>query len=303
MRSISTYIGLLRRKGFRTCLYNTVSLLCEPAIRHARTLYKNKAYRDLILSPLPPVDTSVQLEPNAPVWVCWLQGMENAPQIVQVCYASVCKFCADRPIHLITNENLSEYITLPEHILRKYHEGIISRTHFSDILRLALLVKYGGIWIDSTVLLTAPLPPYITHSAFFFYKNTTWDDVPRPTTGSSWLLSGTKGHPVWQRLLDLLYAYWEREDTLIDYFCFHLFLYLLLTHNPQAKDHSDFMEYHANVAPHCMQWNFALPYSDALWSVLLRSSSVHKLTYKYNPAPDDHDTIYDHVLHLNIEYL
>ncbi len=51
MRSISTYIGLLRRKGFCKCLCNLTTYIFEPSIRHARKLYKD--YKELILSPLP----------------------------------------------------------------------------------------------------------------------------------------------------------------------------------------------------------------------------------------------------------
>lgn len=300
MRSISTYIGLLRRKGFRTCLYNLVTLLCAPSLRHSRKLYKD--YKELILSPLFNTNTPLQMAENAPVWVCWLQGMENAPRLVQVCYASVQKYCADRPIHLITSENMGDYVTLPDYVMQKYRAGIIPPAQFSDILRLALLVRYGGIWIDSTVLLTAPLPQYITHSSFFFYQNKSWGDVPLPIIGSNWLLSGSKGHPVWQRLLDLLYAYWKREDTMMDYFIFHLFLYLLVMHNPQAEALLESMEFHCNQA-HFVMWSrdFGKPYSPELWDVLLRTGSVHKLTYKYTPTPDAHNTIYDHMLNLSIE--
>ncbi len=300
MRSISTYIGLLRRKGFRTCLYNLVTLCCEPSLRHSRKLYKD--YKELILSPLSSTSVPSQIEENAPIWFCWLQGIENAPRLVQVCYASVQKYCADRPIHLITNENRSDYVTLPDYVVQKYRAGIIHPAHFSDILRLALLVKYGGIWIDSTVLLTAPLPSYITHGSFFFYQNKSWGDVPLPIVGSNWLLSGCKGHPVWQRLLDLLYAYWEQSNTLIDYFFFHLFLYLLVTHNPQAKALLESMEFHSNQA-HFVMWSrdFGKPYSPELWNILLRSSSVHKLTYKYKSTSGSHNTIYDYVLNLKME--
>ncbi len=302
MRSISTYIGLLRRKGFCKCLCNLTTYIFEPSIRHARKLYKD--YKELILSPLPSTSVPSPIEENAPVWICWLQGMENAPRVVQVCYSSVQKFCTDRPIHLITNDNMSDYITLPDYVVQKYRAGIIPPTQFSDILRLALLVKYGGIWLDSTVLLTAPLPSYITHSSFFFYQHKPWVDVPLPIVGSSWLLSGCKGHPVWQRLLDLLYAYWEQSNTLIDYFIFHLFLYLLVTHNSQARSLFNVTEVHANLEPHTMQLrNFGDPYSDELWNALLRTCSVHKLTYKFQPATGSQNTIYDHVLSLKVEDL
>lgn len=84
------------------------------------------------------------------VWICWLQGMENAPQIVQDCYASVCYWMKDWKITVITAENMNEYVQFPDYIVRKWKEGMISNTHLSDLLRLELLIRYGGLWIDST---------------------------------------------------------------------------------------------------------------------------------------------------------
>lgn len=38
---------------------------------------------------------------------------------------------------------------------------------FSDWLRLALLAKHGGVWLDATLLLTAPLQSLVNESATF----------------------------------------------------------------------------------------------------------------------------------------
>jgi hypothetical protein len=38
---------------------------------------------------------------------------------------------------------------------------------FSDWLRLALLAKHGGVWLDATLLLTAPLQYLVNESANF----------------------------------------------------------------------------------------------------------------------------------------
>lgn len=37
-------------------------------------------------------------------------------------------------------------------------KGNISNTQFSDILRINLLARYGGYWIDATCLLTQSTP-------------------------------------------------------------------------------------------------------------------------------------------------
>ena len=40
-------------------------------------------------------------------------------------------------------------------VMEKWEKGIITHTHMTDLLRLELLIKYGGMWIDATVLCTA----------------------------------------------------------------------------------------------------------------------------------------------------
>ena len=51
------------------------------------------------------------------VWICWLQGMENAPQIVRDCYASVCYWMKDWKITVITADNMNEYVQFPDYIV------------------------------------------------------------------------------------------------------------------------------------------------------------------------------------------
>ena len=50
----------------------------------------------------------------------------------------------------------------------KFTNNIFSITHFSDIIRMALLSKYGGYWIDSTYLVTSPLTK--VNTSFFYFE-------------------------------------------------------------------------------------------------------------------------------------
>ena len=58
--------------------------------------------------------------------------------------------CDYAQLHLITYENYSDYVELPDYVVEKHKNGTISRAHFSDVLRFSLLKTYGGMWIDST---------------------------------------------------------------------------------------------------------------------------------------------------------
>ena len=94
------------------------------------------------------------------------------PKLIRVCSESVKEHNKDKKITLITEQNCREYISLPDYIWDKYKRGIIPYAQFSDIIRLMLLEKYGGVWIDATILLTEKLPKEAFELDFFTYKNT-----------------------------------------------------------------------------------------------------------------------------------
>ena len=89
------------------------------------------------------------------VWWCWLQGLDNAPDIVKACLRSLQRHLPkDYEIRIIDEHNWKEWVTLPQYIVEKRSAGRIPAALFSDLLRLELLIKYGGTWIDATVLCT-----------------------------------------------------------------------------------------------------------------------------------------------------
>lgn len=85
------------------------------------------------------------------IWVFWWQGELAMPPVIKECYKSILRNCNGRTVVLLDQNNFKDYITLPDYILRKFYEGVISKTHFSDILRVGLLKEYGGMWIDAAI--------------------------------------------------------------------------------------------------------------------------------------------------------
>lgn len=105
------------------------------------------------------------------VWVCWFQGIENAPNLVKKCYKSLQENLYDKEIVLITSENMNKYVQFPNYIIEKWNAGLITNTHMTDLLRLELLIRYGGMWVDATVLCTSRsknIPKYYFDSELFF---------------------------------------------------------------------------------------------------------------------------------------
>ena len=306
MRSIKTYMEILRKKGLYMCLREakkavwpiwwTHSWIIIDQIQAERaSKYLWRHYKGLIEKPLD--ETQEAKEPTRIIWVCWLQGMENAPEIVKKCVDSVMRNMPKFEVRVLTAENMFEYVTLPEHIVRKYRKRAITFTHFSDILRTALLVQHGGIWLDATVLLTDELPAQMTEAPLFFLQKSKLQLIPH--MGSSWMLVAQKGDPVLQRVLELLSAYWKRENKLRDYYLFHLFFYLVLELNEEGKKILNSIPYIPNVDAHTLQFTLFEDYDERVWKQITSRSPIHKLTWKFNHNEplDKKGTNYDYILH------
>lgn len=80
------------------------------------------------------------------------------------------KYIKDREIILITKDNFSYYINLPNFIMKKFNNGNISIQQFSDIIRVYLMYNYGGIWLDATILIKDKLDNAIFNYNFYSVK-------------------------------------------------------------------------------------------------------------------------------------
>ena len=103
------------------------------------------------------LDKNETIPEDSPIWIMWYQGIKNAPELIKFCVQSVIINRGKHPVYIIDKNNFKKYIDLPDYILKKFNERKFSITHFSDIIRMALLSKHGGYWIDSTYFVTIPL--------------------------------------------------------------------------------------------------------------------------------------------------
>lgn len=162
-------------------------------------------------------------EGKIPVWVCWWQGESEMPELVQCCYKSLKRNLPWQKVtlRLITLENCMKYVTFTEAVIRKFNEGKISPTQLSDILRAELLYRYGGMWIDATYYVASPIPEGIFDGKSIFtirYETPIWiGDVTKGRWSGNLVYTYGK-HKLFQFLMESFWYYWEKEDTLIDYF-------------------------------------------------------------------------------------
>ena len=226
------------------------------------------------------------------VWFCWLQGVENAPLIVRICLDSLKRHLPDKEIRVVDESNRRQYVSFPDHIERRWKKGQIPPAQFSDLLRLELLIRHGGTWIDSTVLCTGNVNDNHNHNHnlnlnqnqnqncldadlfFFQFKQ----DKDAPFGGiSNWFITSCQNHPLLMTLRDMLYAYWKDYDCVLEYFVFHRFFDMIAAERP---DELSAMLY--AYSPDCLALghNWWRPFKQETWDKLVAEVAFHKLTYK-----------------------
>lgn len=85
------------------------------------------------------------------IWSGWLQGPEQAPELVKICCRSQKMSFPDYEQRILTADNYHKWVELPGNIEQKFCEGRIPPALFSDLLRLSVLKRYGGVWMDASV--------------------------------------------------------------------------------------------------------------------------------------------------------
>ena len=109
------------------------------ALRRVEGLLQKK-YRPVMKDIAERVSTSSTTIRTKKIWFCWLQGMEDAPEVVKACYNSLALGEWFRvngyEVIVIDEKNWREYVKLPDYIIRRREKKQIPSAHFSDLLRL-----------------------------------------------------------------------------------------------------------------------------------------------------------------------
>ncbi len=220
------------------------------------------------------------------VWICWFQGLENAPHIVKQCVESARYWMPDKEIVIITAENMKQYVDFPDHIIDKWKKGYISNTHLSDLLRLELLIRHGGLWLDATTYFTGKVPGYIMNHDFFVYRNG-WMNQEMINMGSWLMYSKKTNNPILILTRDLLYKYWDKYDYLKNYFLMHMFFRMASDELPVEWEAVPMINH---FDCHLLMNELEKDFNYERVKEIVSISSIHKLTYKFKDALKENST-------------
>ena len=261
--------------------HRRVARICDALIEEYYSLNEKPS-----LKPLKP-----ELVGRKIIWQYWAQGFDQMPPVVAECVGSIDKNKSDYIVIRLDDTTVGEYVTIPEGIEVKTKKFSIA--HYSDLLRLALLNTYGGVWLDATVMLSGTIPDNIGQMDFFMYRRDPeepnkeywekayayyygWSKGFRVNSLNSIILSKPSSEIV-SSMYGILSLYWMKNDHLPNYFFFQILFDVLIS--GRLRD-SNF-PIKSDCKPHYLQQLRNDPhFSLATEEEILKTIPVHKLTYK-----------------------
>ena len=208
-------------------------------------------------------------------FVYWAQGFDQAPPLVQMCVAQMRRVIPKDQLVELTAENLQEYLQVPEAVVAHTQEF---RAHLSDIIRVGLLAKHGGVWLDATVWVDQDpskfLADQVEPTGFFAYRYS-------QARLSSWLIASKPENYAVALLYEALCAYWESNSELIGYFMFHELFEVLYFSDQKFHVIVSGSPFVPADPPHRLQREKLFkPLDVAAIREILTTNPIQKLTYK-----------------------
>jgi hypothetical protein len=309
MSQITRFKELIQEFGPRVCITKTVWSATKniPVIGpitnqikyNAITDFLYKENRDLIETfnqKQKVITFTIGTDTN--IWVFWWQGIEAAPDLVKMCINSIKIHSNGRNVIILDRNNYRNYVQMDSKYVGLVRAGKMTKTQFSDLLRLNLLYQNGGIWFDATYLILEDLSSAVGDLSFWTIRHGMKKEYPMSKglwTGSA--IAFSKGNPVLKLIVDMYDRYYERHDVLIDY--------LLIDHMfGTCCDHSSLAEkMFKNVPENNREVNNLLsimnqPYSEDLVKSTVDQTTMNKLSWKIHmmESKNSRETVYGHYL-------
>lgn len=117
---------------------------------------------------------------NKIIWMCWFQGLQHFRKkrnhLNGACIQKWKELNPDWEVNVLDNDTINEYVPEYWSIVKKATDLNRSRgaPAKSDLLRILLLSKFGGVWVDASVYPMEPLSNFydklVNETGFFAYR-------------------------------------------------------------------------------------------------------------------------------------
>ena len=210
-----------------------------------------------------------------PFWTYWDTGFDRAPLIVKKCNARLQTILPfDKyELYRLDDKSLNEYVDLPQQVVNNRKN--MAKANYADLIRIELLTAYGGVWSDSTVYITSPIPNEVTEANFFAFKRS-----KEPVLLSSWFYSVKQPNNIlllWVR--HITHEYWKTHSSQ-GYNDHHMIFESLRALLPIAKSTFEMSPWYSARLAHSLQSIMNRPFNRTTFEMEKSKSFAQKLTYK-----------------------
>jgi hypothetical protein len=243
---------------------------------------------------------------TSPIWIMWFQGIDQAPELVRLLIDNIRRNTSGHPIVLLDEKNYKQYCTIPLSIIQRYESGQITIQAFSDIIRVFLLRERGGLWVDSTLFITKPIPDYVFSLPVFNVKHISpdyqcYNAVADADLYQSYLIAARPHSITYSFISDCLVKYWDTHENAIDYFLIFYIAKLGREYVPAVKEEFNAIPDNNKLCEILNDYlQYGQPYSAADESHFLDNQTwAYKLTWKSAypiTSTSGKPTLYAHIL-------
>lgn len=136
------------------------------------------------------------------IWILWLQGLEHMPPVPRACVESWVKHNPSWDIKILTAESLCDWA---DSLLCLPTAQSLQPYRLSDLTRVNLLARHGGVWVDATCYCMKPLDEWLPDclgSGFFAF------DRPGPDrVMANWFLASPSNGYIPRKMFQVLAGY------------------------------------------------------------------------------------------------
>ena len=216
------------------------------------------------------------------IWTLWMQGYENAPELVKSTIDSIRKFAELNNFQFILLEEntIEKYIVFPKLIKEKMDLGVIDYTKISDILRVSLLAKYGGTWVDATIYMKEEFDSSLLLQNYYTIKTGGIEDYSPNISNNRWkgfFLSGNSSLFSFTR--DFFFEYYSRYDIAVDYLLIDYIFDMAYKYDEKIKNQMLELE-KSNPNLFWLESHLGDKFDQKVWDNITETTKVFKTTYK-----------------------
>lgn len=196
------------------------------------------------------------------IWMLWDSGWNDAPYMQKSCMQSWKQHNPEYQVRALNLTQAVQLINRSAFVSDYAWNNLATIQAKSDIIRILLLARYGGVWADASLLCMEPLHTWLnTSKEFVAYirrdrKVKPWHE---PWVASWFLATQTDSYMI-QTIKKAVITFWiNQKGAKYEYYWLHRIVTSLYKSDMKFREHFDGMQKMSANGPHCKKYVRHIP--------------------------------------------